>query len=132
MRDALADYNGKITIGGQTVTNLRYADDVVLIAASLEDLQELKNNIKRESEIKGLFLNAKKTKVMKVQRNPTMANNGYIIVDNEPVENVNEFIYLGALLTNNYDNTKEIRRRISIAKNATLALSYMWKTRSIS
>ena len=61
-----------------------------------------------------------------------MANNGYIIVDNEPVENVNEFIYLGALITNNYDDTKEIRRRISIAKNATLALSNIWKTRSIS
>ena len=44
------------------MTNLRYADDVVLIAASLEDLQELLNNVKRESEIKGLFLNAKKRK----------------------------------------------------------------------
>ena len=47
MRDALADYNGKITIGGQTVTNLRYADDIVLIAASLEYLQQLTNNVKR-------------------------------------------------------------------------------------
>ena len=60
-----------------------------------------------------------------------MANNGHIIVDNEPVENVNEFIYLGALITNNYDDTKEIRRRVSIAKNVTLALSNIWKTRSI-
>ena len=77
MRDALEHFGGSITVGGHKITNLRYADDVVLIAGSLEELQDFVNRVKLESEKFGLFLNTKKTKVMKVQRNPT--DNGIVI-----------------------------------------------------
>ena len=39
---------------------------------------------------------------------------------------------MGALITNNYDDTKEIRRRIAIAKNATISLNMIRKDKSIS
>ena len=39
-----------------------------------------------------------------------------ISLKEETVEVVKEFKYLGALITNNYDDTKEIRGRIAIAK----------------
>ena len=71
MRNALENFEGSISVGGQKITNLRYADDVVPIAGRLEELQDLVNRVKLESEKVGLFLNTKKTKVMKVQRNPT-------------------------------------------------------------
>jgi len=41
MRETLDGYTGGFRIGGRTVTKLRYADDIVLIATSQSDLQEL-------------------------------------------------------------------------------------------
>ena len=122
MRNALDNFEGDVTIGGHRVTNLRYADDVVLIAGTMEELQKLVNRVKKESEKVGLLLNVKKTKVMKVQRH-TEENDSSILVNNEAVENVEKFTYLGAVFTNTYDDSTEIRRRIAIAKKATIALT---------
>ena len=53
-----------ISIGGRKVTNLRYADDTILIAGTKDDLTELITKVKRASEEAGLYLNVKKTKVI--------------------------------------------------------------------
>ena len=133
MRKALHDSEGEVMVAGHKVTNLRYADDVVLIAASMTELQELVDRVKTESERSGLFLNVKKTKVTKIRKNPDIDDNdSHITVDNDAVENVTDFTYLGATFTDNYDESKEIRRRIGIAKSATTALSNIWKDRSIT
>ena len=54
-----------------------------------------------------------------------------ITLEEETVEVVKEFKYLGALITNNYDDTKAIRR-IAMAKNATISLNKIWKDKCIS
>jgi len=41
MRMALDGYEGGFRIGGRCITNLRYADDIVLIASSEEEWQQL-------------------------------------------------------------------------------------------
>jgi len=46
------------------VTNLRYADDIILLATSEEELQELVNRLDRVSRKYSLFINVDKTKVM--------------------------------------------------------------------
>ena len=50
-----------LKVGGQNITNLRYADDIILLAKSEEDLQKLLDVVVRESELKGLSINCKKT-----------------------------------------------------------------------
>ena len=57
------------------VTNLRYADDVVLIVRGIEELQGLVSRDGKASFQFGLSLNASKTKVMKVCRNLTTVEN---------------------------------------------------------
>ena len=42
MRSALNGYGGDVTVDGKVVTNLRYADDVVLIASTLPKLHDTK------------------------------------------------------------------------------------------
>ena len=75
-------------------------------------------------------MNVDKTKVMLMDKNNN-EEEFEITLEGETVEVVKEFKYLGSLVTNNYDDTKEIRRRIAIAKNATFSLNKIWKDKSI-
>ena len=134
MRNALYSFVGSIKVGGRTISHLRYADDVVMIASSMDELQDLVNRVIDSSLQFGLALNSSKTKVMKiVKNNQTAKDADHITVsNNEIIENVKEFVYLGTLITNNYDDTKEIRRRLCIARSAMVSLTKIWKDKSIT
>ena len=53
-----------IKIAGRNIDNLRYADDITLMAESEEELKSLLMKVKEESEKTGLRLNIHKTKIM--------------------------------------------------------------------
>ena len=53
-----------IKIAGRNINNLRYADDITLMAESEEELKSLLIRMKERSEKAGLKLNIKKTKIM--------------------------------------------------------------------
>ena len=53
-----------IKIPGRNVNNLRYADDMTLMAESKEELKRLLMKVKEEMEKVGLKLNIQKTKIM--------------------------------------------------------------------
>ena len=70
---------------------------------------------------------------MKICRKPSNDEElHFITVNKKRIENVKEFIYLGSLITNNCDDTKEIRRRLCIAKTAMISLTQIWKDKGIS
>ena len=53
-----------IKIAGRNINNLRYADDMTLMAESKEELKSLLMKVKEESKKVGLKLNIQKTKIM--------------------------------------------------------------------
>ena len=53
-----------IKIAGRNINNLRYADDITLMAESEEELKSLLMKVKEESEKTGLKLSIQKTKIM--------------------------------------------------------------------
>ena len=53
-----------IKIVGRNINNLRYADDITLMAESEEELKSLLMKVKADSEKVGLKLNIQKTKIM--------------------------------------------------------------------
>ena len=53
-----------IKIAGRNINNLRYADDIILMAEIQEELQSLLMKVEEESEKVGLQLNVQKTKIM--------------------------------------------------------------------
>ena len=53
-----------IKIAGRNINNLRYTDDITLMAESQEELKSLLMKVKGESEKVGLKLNIQKTKIM--------------------------------------------------------------------
>ena len=52
-----------IKISGRNINNLRYADDITLMAESEEELKSLSMKVKVESEKVGLQLNIQKMKI---------------------------------------------------------------------
>ena len=53
-----------IKIAGKNITNLRYADDTILMAESDEEIKSLLMKVKEESENVGLRLNIQEIKIM--------------------------------------------------------------------
>ena len=85
-----------ITLSGRTINNLRYADDIVLIATSPAALQQLIDKVDTVSREYGLEISARKTKVMTTAKDNTTVN---IMCNGTPLEPVDTFRYLGAIMT---------------------------------
>ena len=65
MRNArLDEARAAINIAGRNINNLRYANNITLMAESKEELKSLLMKVKEESEKVGLKLNIQKTKIM--------------------------------------------------------------------
>ena len=65
MRNArLDEARAGIKIAERNISNLRYADNTMLMAESEEELKSLLMKMKEESEKVGLKLNIQKTKIM--------------------------------------------------------------------
>ena len=65
MRNAgLDEEQDAIKIAWRNISNLRDADDTILMTESEEDLKSLLMKVKEESEKVGLKLNIQKTKIM--------------------------------------------------------------------
>ena len=79
-----------IKITGRNSNNLRYTDDVTLMAESKEELKSLLMRVKEESEKSGLKLSIHKTKIMV----PGLITSWQ--TDGEKMESGAEFIFLGS------------------------------------
>ena len=118
-----------ISIHGTLVNNLIFADDIDLIEENIQVIQENVETLRREGEAVGLKINNNKTKTMTFGKRESTAT---IKVNDEILENVEEFVYLGSLLTWNNDCGKEIARRIAKAAGAMAAFGNIWRSREIS
>ena len=87
-------------IGGRNISNARYADDTALIAQSPMEMQQLLDKVNAAGAQRLLKLNVKKTKLMTIGDVPDDIN---IRVNNDPVEKVKQFKYLGSLKSTDGD-----------------------------
>ena len=97
---------------GRNINNLRYADDTTLTAESNEELKSLLAKVEEENRKAGLKLNIQKTKIM---------SSGLITswqIDEEKVEIVTDFIFLGSKITADGDCSHEIKRRLLLGRKA--------------
>ena len=91
MRNAgLEEAQAGIKIAGRNINNLRYADDITLMAKWEEELKSLLMKVKEESEKVDLKLNIQKTKIM--ASGPITSWD----IDGETVETISDFILGGA------------------------------------
>ena len=113
MRNAkLDEAQAGIKISRRNINNLRYADDITLMAESKEELKSVLMKVKQESEKAGLKLNIQKTKIVAsgpITSGPT---------DGETMETVRDFIFSVSKITADGDCSHEIKRRLLLGRKA--------------
>ena len=127
MRNAgLEEAQAGIKIAGRNINNHRYADDTTLMAESEEELKSLLMKVKEESEKVGLKLNIEKTKVM--ASSPITSWE----IDEETVETVSDFIFLGSKITEDGDCSHEIKRCLLLGRKVMTNQDSILKSRDIT
>lgn len=129
MQDTLRDHHTSISIGGRPLCNLRFADDIDLMAGSNNELQVLTTRLEESAGAYGMEVSHEKSKVLVNSMNDTSAD---ITMNGQKLEEVNSFKYLGATLSKDGSCTAEVRIRIAAAMAAMARLSRIWKSSNIS
>lgn len=86
---------GKFTINGGPPSNIKYADDTVIISDDKEDLKSLLTVLEEESGRRVLSINKKKTKIMFFSSEKANNPGCHLSIKNEPEEQVQKLEYLG-------------------------------------
>ena len=106
----LDESQAEIKIAGRNSNSLRYADDTTLTAESEEELKSLLMRAKDKSEKLGLKFNIQKIKIMAFDTITPWQ------IEEEKVEAVTDFIFLGSKITEVGDCSHEIKRRLFLGR----------------
>ena len=128
MADALADHEGTVSIGGRTITNLRFADDIDGLAGQEQKLVKLVNHLEEASTAYDIQISAEKTQLM---TNNTIGISIDITVDNKKLETASSFNYLGALVSDE-GSKPEVLSRIAQTTAAVTKLKVIWNDTKIA
>ena len=112
------------------MSNLRFADDIDLIAGSEEELQDLTNRLEAASAKFGMEISAPKSKIL--VSSPHVQPTTKITLNGTVLEEVDSFKYLGSMITKDGGSCKEIKARIGAATSAMAKLKHIWKSKDIS
>ncbi|CAD6197841.1 unnamed protein product [Caenorhabditis auriculariae] len=96
-----------INIDGKILTNLRFADDIVLFANNTSDLSSMLNDLDAVGKKIGLQMNEKKTQWMRNR----FCDQGNVTLEGRDLLEVNSYVYLGREVNMTNDLKPEIARR---------------------
>ena len=108
--------------------DLDFGDDIALWSSRCVDIEDKTSRLVDEAARVGLKINAKKSKVMRINAR----NDQRIKVNDEQVDDAEEFLYLGALLDKEGGATKDIQQRLSNARQTFYRLRRIWDCNKIS
>ncbi|KAI3351455.1 hypothetical protein L3Q82_020309 [Scortum barcoo] len=106
-----------VRFGNHRISSLLFADDVVLMASSGQDLQHVLERFAAECEAAGMRISTSKSEAMVLDRKRVACP---LRVGGEVLPQVEEFKYLGVLFTSEGKMEREIDRRIGGAASVQL------------
>ena len=115
-------------LDGNKLADLAFADDIALLDDTWSGMQELTSSIEEEARKVGLYMNTGKTKLMKIG---SFEETESIQVGGGQIENVEEFCYLGSVISRDGSCDKEIRTRMGKANTTFGRLTNIWKSKRL-
>jgi hypothetical protein len=115
-----------VNINGRMLSNLKFADDIVIFAKSTTELQEKMTELNTRSKEMDLLMNPTKTKIM------TNSMETPIITDGTPIQHCKEYNYLGQATSLTGKREKELQRRISLAWGKIWSVRFVLLDKSIN
>ena len=115
MSDALEEHDGKVSIGGRNVTNLRFADDIDALAEEEQELEALVESLDKTCTRYKMEISAEKTKLM---TNSAKYLGAVVSDDGSKPEVLSRIAQATAALT----NLKPIRRDNNISLGSKVKL----------
>src|SRR3954463_9747568 len=94
-------------MGGQLVTDVRFADDQGMVAGTEMGLQRLMNKLNETAKNFGMKINVQETKTMEIRWDGGGVVN--ITVDGLGIEQVKSFKYLGSVITEDGRSHSDIK-----------------------
>lgn len=129
-REALENTEIGIPLNGERLNNIRYADDTVIFADSLENLQILMNRVTESSQRQGLEINITKTKLMIISK--SNIPRCHLMINQKPIEQVKKYTYLGTTVNDQWDHSQEIKIRIEKARAVFNKMSAIFKSHDLT
>lgn len=115
--------------GTGQLTDLDFADDVALLRKTQPGLVQMTSALEVEAAKVGLRISASKSKILRVgYTGPHMA----ITVGQQQLQEVEEFTYLGSVITADGGSDRDVTCRIGKAAAMFQRLQPIWTTRSIA
>ena len=108
--------------------DLDFADDIALLSHTQHQMQTKTKDLEDLSKSVGLRIHPGKSKVLRVGN----TNSNPIIINEQPIEDVTRFTYLGSILDERGGTAADIMARIGKARNAFTSLNRIWKDGTIS
>ena len=122
----LEEAKARMKIAGRNINNLRYADDITLMAESEEELKSLLMKVKEDSEKAGLKVSFQKTKIMASGPIASYQTAG------ETMETVTDFIFLGSKITAESNCNHEIKRHLFLGRKVMINLNNVLGSKDIA
>ena len=127
MSDALEEHDGKVSIGGRNITNLRFADDIDALAEEEQELETLVESLDKTCTRYKMEISAEKTKLMTNSANGIQRDKG----KRTEVGHCNKLQVPWTVVSD--DGSKpEVLSRIAQAVAALTKLKPIWRDNNIS
>lgn len=111
-----------------SLDDLDYADDICLLSHNFNNMQSKINTLVENASKAGLKVNIPKTKSLRINTN----NTDPLKIQEHPLLDVDNFCYLGSILTTSGGSKEDIAYRIAKANQAFGALNKIWKSSRIT
>ncbi|XP_045464525.1 uncharacterized protein LOC123673848 [Harmonia axyridis] len=123
------ELNEGILLNEVRLNNIRYADDTIVIADSLEALQKLMDRITHHSQQYDLNIDEEKTKRMIISK--VNIRRAHLYVNGTRIERVKQYNYLGTVINEQWISVK-IKSCIEKARMVFNKMNPIFKTHNLS
>lgn len=127
----ISEMNEGCTLGMHKVNILAYADDLVLIARSISDMDKLYSNLCNMIQDCNLVINKNKTKVLIFHKSSSKVMPSVIRLLDDELEVVKYYNYLGHIIESNLQDNKDVELRLNKFYSSTNSLFRNFKNVNI-